>query len=308
MRIVTLLPSATEMICALGLGDQLVGVSHECDFPPGVDALPAVTKTHIEHDRPSREIDAQVRTELSSKQALYALDDDLITQLEPELIVTQSLCDVCAVAEAEVAALACALPTAPAVFNMQPMNLSDVLETITSLGQAAGVTDAAASLKGELIRRIDSVRTRTASLSERARPRVVFLEWVDPPFNAGHWNPELIEIAGGRPLLGVTGEPSTTISFEQIEQCAPDAVIVGCCGFNVQRTLVDIDALARDPVWSRIPCVRDGQVHVVDGNAYFNRPGPRLIDSLELLAHTLHPNLHPLPPNLESAKALAPPL
>lgn len=304
MRIVSLLPSATEMICALGLHDQLVGISHECDFPGTVAGLPAVTKTRIDHHASSREIDAQVREELNSKQALYSLHDDLLAQLEPELIVTQSLCDVCAVAETDVTTAARALASQPAVFNMQPLNLTDVLDTVSALGAAAGAVATAASLRSDLEHRMDVVRARSAAIAETDRPRVAFLEWLDPPFNAGHWNPELIEIAGGIPLLGVAGEPSTTVSWSDVEASSPDVIIVGCCGFDLERTLVEINVLSGNPIWSTLCCVQEGRVYLVDGNAYFNRPGPRLVDSLELLAHTLHPAIHPLPGGLRPAIAL----
>ena len=305
MRIVSLLPSATEMVCALGLEEQLVGISHECDFPRTIVGLPAVTKTHIDHHATSPNIDEQVREELGSQQALYSLHDDLLATLKPDLIVTQSLCDVCAVAEADVTAVAGMLNTQPTVFNMQPMTLTDVLETVIALGEAANSQSAARKLRVDLECRIEAVRARSATLKLSERPRVAFLEWLDPPFNAGHWNPELVEIAGAEPVLGIAGEPSTTVSWSQVEDCDPDIIVIGCCGFDLQRTVVDVQMLANNPAWSRIPCVRNGRVFIVDGNAYFNRPGPRLVDSLELMANTLHPSLHPLPSTVPPALSFA---
>jgi len=304
MRIVSLLPSATEFICALGLRDQLVGVSHECDYPQTVAELPVVTRTHMDHNATSREIDAQVRRELESKQALYALNDEVLAALAPDLIVTQSLCDVCAVAEADVSAAACALPGAPAVFNLQPMNLADVLATTTALAAAAAVPAAGEQLRADMNARIDAVRARSAALPRHVQPRVVFLEWLDPPFNAGHWTPEIIDIAGGLPLLGAAGEPSRTITWEAVAAADPDHVVIGCCGFDIARTRREIDILLRDPAHPAAAVLAHKPVSIVDGNAYFNRPGPRLVDSLELMAHVLHPEHHPLPATATPAVTL----
>lgn len=304
MRIVSLLPSATEFICALGLREQLVGVSHECDYPETVAGLPVVTRSHMDTSATSREIDAQVRQELDSRQALYSLQDEVLAALEPDLIVTQSLCDVCAVAEADVSAAACRLPGAPAIFNLQPMNLADVLATTSALAAAAAVPAAGDRLHAEMSARIDAVRARSAALPSRMKPKVVFLEWIDPPFNAGHWAPELIEIAGGRPQLGAAGEPSGTITWDAVAAAAPDHIVIGCCGFDIARTRREIAVLQQTPDHPAIAAFGAAQVSIVDGNAYFNRPGPRLVDSLELVAHVLHPALHPLPGFVTPAVAL----
>lgn len=304
MRIVSLLPSATEFICALGLRDQLVGVSHECDYPRSVAGLPVVTRTHMDHNATSREIDLQVRQELESRQALYSLNDDVLAALKPDLIVTQSLCDVCAVAEADVSAAACALPGAPEIFNLQPMNLSDVLATTTALATAAEVPAAGERLRQEMIARIETVRTRSAALPRQAKPRVVFLEWIDPPFNAGHWTPEIIEIAGGLPQLGAAGEPSGTITWDAVSAAEAEHIVIGCCGFDIERTRREIKAVLQVPGHPAATALERTRVSIVDGNAYFNRPGPRLVDSLELMAHVLHPEQHPLPTTVTPAVAL----
>jgi len=300
MRIVSLLPSATEMICALGLEGSLVGTSHECDYPPSVAGLPAVTETFVDHHASSAEIDRQVRLELDRRQALYSLRQDVLRELRPDLIVTQSLCDVCAVAENEVSSAAAALDSVPSVFNMQPFDLADVLEAVRALANAADTAAAGAALHRELVQRIEAVRSRSSGIPAGKRPRVAFLEWLDPPFNAGHWTPELIEIAGGTALLGQPGLASHTITWDEIARAEPERIIVGCCGFDQRRSLRELELFDRTQ-WLGLRCVRDGEVYVVDGNAYFNRPGPRLIDSLELLAHILHPEIHPLPSNVNPA-------
>lgn len=305
MRIVSLLPSATEFICALGLREQLVGVSHECDYPRSVVGLPVVTRTRMDHNATSREIDRQVRQELESRQALYSLEDDVLAALAPDLIVTQSLCDVCAVAEADVSAAACTLPGAPAIFNLQPMNLNDVLDTTTALAEAAASPAAGEQLRREMTARIDAVRARSAAIPVDAKARVVFLEWIDPPFNAGHWTPEIIGLAGGIPLLGKLGEPSGTITWPAVAAAEPDHLVIGCCGFDITRTQQEIELLLRDPEHPAAGILTGTRVSIVDGNAYFNRPGPRLVDSLELMGHTLYPAHHPLPADITPAVRLS---
>lgn len=304
MRIVSLLPSATEIVCQLGLGDALVGVTHECDFPPFVTGLPKVTRTLIPHDAASRDIDALVRDRLETQRALYSLDLPTLERLAPDLIVTQALCDVCAVAEAEVTAAACALPGRPRVVNLEPMSLGDVMDTLLAVGRAAGVEGRAEGVVADLRRRIEAVTARSALVAER--PRVVLLEWLDPPFSCGHWSPELIRLAGGDEVLEVEGRPSRTLAWDEVVAARPDVLFVACCGFDLGRTLRDLPGLCVRPGWSDLPAVRAGRVYVTDGNAYFSRPGPRLVDSLELLAHALHPSAHPLPPGLPAARRLTP--
>jgi len=300
-RIVSLLPSATEIVCALGLRDALVGVSHECDFPAGVETLPHVTRTRIAHDATSREIDAQVRRELAAAQALYSLDLDVLPALAPQLLVTQSLCEVCAVDAREVDAALCRLPGAPRLFNLQPERLGDILDCIRALADAAGVPRAGRTLVEALAARVAAVRTRSARLPADARPRVAFVEWLDPWFDAGHWNPELVEAAGGVPVCGNVGAPSATLAWDALRALDPDVLFIACCGYGVERALADLSTARRLPGWGALRAVRDGRVYVTDGNAYFNRPGPRIVDSLEILAHALHPALHPLPEHLPAA-------
>jgi iron complex transport system substrate-binding protein len=293
MRIVSLLPSATEILCALGLEEQLVGVSHECDYPPFVRQLPKVTRSLIPSEASSAEIDRLVRQQLQKGRALYTLDLTALEALRPDLIVTQALCDVCAVAEAEVRAAACMLPGCPQVVNLEPQTLSQVLEAIRQVGVAVGVEERAEQVIEALSSRIAAVVTRTAKLKHR--PRVALLEWLDPPFSCGHWNPELVRLAGGVEGLGQEGRPSRTLRWEEVLAWQPEVVFIACCGFSVERTLGDLEAVQRLPGWKDLPAVRSGRVYVTDGAHYFNCPSPRLVDSLEILAHALHPELHPLP-------------
>lgn len=306
MRIVSLLPSATEILCALALEDSLVGVTHECDYSDLVRSLPKVTRTLIPRDATSREIDALVRERLAADRALYSLDLPMLEELRPDLIVTQALCDVCAVAEAEVRAAACALPGRPRVLNLEPQSLEDVLQTMGEVGRVTGRENRAYDAVSELRRRINGVAARTARIPVEHRPRVAFLEWLDPLFNAGHWNPTLIELAGGVDVLGNRGTPSRTMPWEALVNARPDVVFVACCGYSAERALLDIPILERGPGWEDLPCARSGRVYVTDGNAYFSRPGPRLVDGLEIMAHSLHPAIHPLPPGLKPARAPRP--
>lgn len=296
MRIVSLLPSATEMICALGLKDQLVGVTHECDFPAFVRDLPKVTRTLIPTDAPSGEIDHLVRERLRTNGALYTLDLPMLEGLRPDLIVTQALCDVCAVAEEEVRAAACALPSGPRVIYLEPQTLSEVFTAIRQVAEAAGVDQKADKVVGQLTARVEAVVARAAG--RRHRPRVALLEWLDPPFSCGHWSPELVRLAGGVEGLGQEGRPSRTLRWNEVLAWRPEVVFIACCGFGVERTLDDVPSLQSVPGWQDLPAVRSGQVYVADGSHYFSRPGPRLVDSLEILAHVLDPEVHPLPAGL----------
>ena len=303
MRIVSLLPSATEIVCALGLQDQLVGVTHECDYPPSVRSLPAVTRSLIPAQASSREIDTSVRESLAAGRALYTLDRPVLEKLRPDLIVTQALCDVCAVAEEEVRAAACSLPGAPRVINLEPQTLAEVIHSIRVVGQAAGVADMAEEVVRRMHERVRAVAARSGRL--RRPPRVVLLEWLDPPFSCGHWSPEIIRLAGGIELLGRAGQASRTLRWDEVLAADPDAIVVACCGFDLERTMRDLRVLQSSAVWNQLSAVQAGRVYVVDGSQYFSRPGPRLVDSLEIAAHALHPLLHPLPAGIPPAMSLA---
>jgi iron complex transport system substrate-binding protein len=300
-RIVSLLPSATEIVCTLGLEASLVGVTHECDHPAGVAELPKVTRTLIPHDAASAEIDALVRERLKTQQALYTLDLPVLEALAPDLIVTQALCDVCAVADAEVREAACALPGQPRVVNLEPTCLDDVFTCLTLVADAAGVPERGREAVAALAARVEAVASRTEQMT--TRPTVGLLEWIDPPFSSGHWTPELIGLAGGRPLLGTARERSRTLRWDDVRAADPEILVIACCGFDVARTRRDLPILARQPGFGDLRAVRAGRVYVTDGNAYFSRPGPRLVDSLEILAHAIDPAVHPLPAGLPAAEA-----
>lgn len=298
MRVVSLLPSATEIVCAIDGAATLVGVTHECDYPPEVRALPKVTRTLIPSDASSEQIDALVRERLQTGRALYSLDLPVLERVRPDLIVTQSLCDVCAVEESEVRAAVCALPGHPAVVNIEPETLAEVVESVEQVGVAMGRIERARNTVAALRDRIDRVASRTRRLNNR--PRVVVLEWVAPPFSCGHWNPELVAIAGGVECLGAPGGRSRTLRWQEVVDCRPEVLLLACCGFSVERTLQDLPILRSYAGWSDLPCVRSQRVYAVDGASYFSRPGPRLVESLELLAHALHPDVHALPSGLEN--------
>jgi iron complex transport system substrate-binding protein len=302
MRIVSLLPSATEIVCALGLESSLVGVTHECDFPAAVARLPKVTRTLIPHDAASADIDALVRERLKTQQALYTLDLPTLEALAPDLIVTQALCDVCAVADAGVREAACALPGQPRVVNLEPTCLDDVFACLGLVAEAAGVEARGREVVAALRARVAAVASRAARV--QPTPSVGLLEWIDPPFSSGHWTPELIALAGGRPLLGAAGERSHTLTWDAVRAADPDVLMIACCGFDVARTRQDLPILARQPGFDTLTAVRAGRVYVTDGNAYFSRPGPRLVDSLEILAHALAPAAHPLPHGLPAAERM----
>ena len=306
MRIVSLLPAATEIVCALGLEDQLVGVTHECDFPHGVRDLPKVTRSLIPTAVSSGEIDRLVRERRETQQALYTLDLPLLQQLEPELIVTQALCDVCAVAEDEVNAAACALPGMPRVLNLEPRTLWEVFDSIGRVARAAGVPERSARVVQSLTRRVDIVIGRSVRVAHT--PRVAFLEWLDPPFSCGHWTPELVLLAGGFEGLAKEGDRSRTLAWTEVIAYQPEVVVIACCGFDVERTLGDLPLLDAVDGWHDTPAVRAGRVYVIDGSQYFSRPGPRLVDGLEILAHCLHPELHTLPNGVSPALHVEPPM
>jgi len=296
MRIVSLLPSATEIICALGLEDRLVGVTHECDFPASVRRRPSITRTLIPAGAPSAEVDRLVRERLRTSRALYTLDLPALEELRPDLIVTQALCDVCAVAEDEVRAAACALPGSPRVLNLEPQTLSQVFASIHQVAEAAGVERNADEVVEALKSRVDAVAAQAARL--RHRPRVALLEWLDPPFSCGHWNPELVRLAGGIEGLGREGLPSRSLRWDEVVAWQPDVVFIACCGFSAERTMEDVPPLRSVPGWEDLPAVRSGRVYVADGSQYFSRPGPRLVDSLEILAYTLDPGVRAMPTGL----------
>jgi iron complex transport system substrate-binding protein len=284
-RVASLLPSATEIVRALGLEAALVAVSHSCDFPGRVEALPRATSTRVPSGAGSREIDEVVRECLRRGESLYQLDDALLERLRPEVIVTQSLCEVCAVGPGEVERAVPVLGSRPAVITLEPHTLDEALDSILTVGDALGRSKEAAALIRGLRRRVDAVRARSALRSQR--PRVAFLEWADPPISGGHWNPELVELAGGCDGLGRPGRPSRTLAWEEILDWRPEVMVLACCGFDEARGREDLELLRQRPGFRDLPCARSGRIHVMDGVRLFSRPGPSLVDSLERLAAVL---------------------
>jgi iron complex transport system substrate-binding protein len=285
-----MLPAATEIAAALGLVPQLVGVSHECDHPPEVASLPQVTHCEIHGGAlPSGGIDTWVSETLTATGTLYTMDEPLLRRLRPDVILTQRLCDVCAVGYDSVTGFAATLPGPPVVVNLEPASVADIFDDIRRVAAAARVPERAEAVIAELQARVDAVRARAAGAARR--PRTVILEWIDPPFASGHWNPEVVEMAGGVEPLGAKGRPSRRVSWDDVIAARPEVLIVACCGFDLDRTRRDLPLLFGQPGWSDLPAVHDGQVHAVDGSQYFARPGPRVVDTLEIVAEILHPDL-----------------
>ena len=291
MRVVSLLPAATEIVAALGRTADLVGVSHECDYPPEVAARPRVTHCEIHGGGlASEETDRWVADALARTGTLYTLDEPLVRRLAPDVVITQQLCDVCAVGYESVTAFAAALETPPLVVSLAPSSVEDVLQDVDRVARALGAVAQGAEVVTRLRERIAAVRQRAAELPRR---RCVLLEWIAPPYRSGHWDPELVELAGGVELLGRPGEAAARVPWEAVVEAAPDVLVLACCGYDVVRTLADVPLMRERAGWSSIPAVRNGEVWVVDGSAYFSRPGPRIVDSLELLATILHPDVFP---------------
>lgn len=301
MNIVSLLPSATEIICSLGLRDQLVGVTHECNYPQSVVGLPIVTKTLNPHGISSLEIDQHVRQQLNTQKALYSLRMEVLEELKPDIIVTQALCEVCAVSEDEVLDAVCSLPGSPIVINLEPMCLQDMFDTLLMVGEATNKLEQSRSVVRELEIRVNAVRARTEDITLNEQVTVVFLEWLVPLFNAGHWTPELIEYAGGIDSIGNKHIPSVTTPWRKIQEADPDVIFIACCGFDEKRTAQDMPLLMANDGYHELNCLRNKRIYITNGNAYFSSPGPRLVDSLEILAHSLHPTIHPLPKGLPEA-------
>ena len=290
MKIVSLLPSATEIVYALGLGDSLAAVTHECDYPPEALGKPIITKSVLPPGLSSSEIDQAVREQIGGSHSLYTIDRALLAQIGPDVILTQQLCDVCAVSYDDVLAAVRSLPSpGPQVVNLEPTTLDAVFETITLVGLVTGREEEAAQLTKSLRARVAAVQER-ASLAE-TRPRTVLLEWLDPLFCGGHWDPELVEIAGGFDGLGKMHAPSTQISWESVLEFAPEVLVIAQCGFGIARTAQDMANFEALPGYRELPAVQNRRVYLVNGSDYFSRPGPRLVDSLEIMAALVHPEL-----------------
>lgn len=293
MKIVSLYPAATEMVALLGMADQLVGVSHECDFPPALHTLPQVTKCTIPAHATSAEIDATVREKLSRGEMLYEIDTALLQQLEPDLILTQALCKVCAIDRSSIELALRSLAYSTKILSLQPTHLQAVLQDIDSVAAATDSCERGTEIVQSLRSRIQQVEQTVKKTPYR--PTVVMLEWIEPLFCSGHWTPELIRIAGAHEQIGREQELSRTISIQEIIAADPEILLLACCGYNKDRTLEDLERTNLLSLLAPIQAVKNNQIYLGDGNAYFNRPGPRLVDTLEMLAASFHPDLFQFP-------------
>lgn len=294
MRIVSLLPSATEIVCALGLSESLVGISHDCDHPSEISGKPVLSEAIVTSDLPSGVIDARIRDQIHRGRSVYHLDEGQLAALRPDLILTQELCTVCAPSYTMVTEAAKVLDADTTIISLEPLGLFDILETVHLVGHKTGRSTQAEALVAELRGRIDRVRRQTASL---ARPRVVCIEWLDPIYIAGHWVPEMVEMAGGRDALGRPREPSFVVAWGDVVAAEPEVLVVMPCGFDIPRTRVEIHLLTDRPGWQDLPAVQRGRVYLTEATSYFNRPGPRIVTGLEILATIFHPaeSSQPLP-------------
>jgi iron complex transport system substrate-binding protein len=291
-HIVSLVPAGTEIAGALGLMDQVVGVSHECDFPTEANKRPRLTNCPLHNaGLTSREMDEWVRRALRENGTIYTIDEALLRKLRPDVILTQRLCDVCAVGYGTVAKLAQTLPGPPRVVNLEPTSLADIFDDIRRVAETCDVPERAEKLIENLSERVENVGKRAATIPDR--PCFFLMEWVDPPFCSGHWGPELVEIAGGHDPLGRKHQPSAQIDWQQVLDARPEIIVLALCGYDIDRARRDYELLRRFPGFGSIPAAESGQVYVVNASAYFARPGPRTVDSLEILAGILHPTEFP---------------
>jgi iron complex transport system substrate-binding protein len=288
MRICSLLPSSTEILYSLGLGDEIVAVTHECDYPPEAAAKPHVTESIINPDRlSSLEIDHHVSSNVGRHGSIYQLKESLLHSLNPDLIVTQELCEVCAVSYSDVKRASRILDGAVRIVSLEPNTIGEVLETILMIGEITGRKEVATRRVAELGERLDRVREKVAGTSRR---RVYAMEWLDPAYSGGHWVPEMVEIAGGREVLGRPGQKSERITPDQVIAAQPEIIVLMPCGFSLDRTIEEYRRTRMFEGWSGLPAVRNREVYAVNGSAYFNRSGPRLIDGVEILASIFHPD------------------
>ena len=296
MRIVSLLASATEMVTALGCLDQMVGRSHECDYPPGIQALPAVSTVRININTSSAEIDAQVKQRAQNRLepddpalkalSIYAIDVDKLQELRPDVIFTQTQCEVCAVSERDVTqAIAQLTGLQPLVVSLSPYRIQDVWEDVLRVGVALGKRDQAMALVERYQRRLRDLAIKTATFG--SKPRIAVLEWLDPLMATGNWTPELVAYAGGENIFGEIGQHSPWLTWEELQAADPDVIVLSPCSYAIERTMEDVPLLQKHPAWANLKAVLDGKVYAIDGNHYLNRSGPRLVESAELLARVI---------------------
>ena len=289
-RVISLLPSATEIVAALGFVDDLVGRSHECDFPSGVERLPSCSWTKINARASSYDIDRQVKEIVADGLSVYQVDVERLRELRPSLILTQTQCAVCAVTPDDLKhALDAWVGAQPALLSLEPNNLADVWNDIRRVGQSLGVSERAASLIGSFEQRLEAIRERTARIE--SCPTVAVIEWLGPLMSAGNWMPELVQLAGGRPLFARSGEHSPWLDWPELVEGNPDVLLLAPCGFKIAQTIGDLHLLTQNAEWRKLRAVAGGRVYLIDGHHFFNRPGPRLLESAEIVAEILHPDL-----------------
>ncbi len=289
MRIASLLPSATEIAFALGLGDQVVAVSHECDYPPEASNRPVLTKSAIHQKiHKSAEVDREVEKRGGD---IYEIDEKLLETLKPDLILTQELCAVCAVSYTKVREAARILDADTKIVSLEPNNLEEIIDNIRLVGKITGKQSKADELAVQLSQRISRVREKTRNVKHR--PRVFFMEWLQPPWAAGHWIPQMVDCAGGTEGIGTLGQPSRKVEWEKIVEYQPEIIVLSPCGFDVKQVLDEVHVLSSYQGWDKIPAFQSSNIYAVNASAYFSRPGPRVVDGLDLLAHIIHPELFP---------------
>jgi iron complex transport system substrate-binding protein len=295
MRICSFLPSATEIICALGLQNDLCGITFECDYPPEVRCKRVVVYTRLQHSTNPAEVDRQVNEAVQRGESLYRVDIEELRRIRPDLLITQDLCHVCAASSDDLAAALSVLPFSTRVLSLSPRRLTEIWDNVLSVGRATERLAEAEGLVERLMRSVETVRQLVVSDAQQC-PRVVCLEWLEPPFVAGHWVPEMVEIAGGIDVMGRAGEPGFRTTWHEIFDAAPEIVILMPCGYDLERSTAELRSMNLPAQWNQLPAVRTGNVFAVDASSYFSRPGPRVATGLEILARALHPELMLLTP------------
>jgi len=301
IRIASLLPSATEIVCALGLEENLVGITHECDFPASVAGKPQLTASKISHETmSSREIDHAVRAQLDGHGSIYDLNEQLLKELNPDLIITQELCDVCAVSYKTVEKAARMYVADAQVVSLEPNTIGDIFENIKTVGALTGTSARAEEVVANLHDRLDKIAGKTENL--KIRPKVFMLEWLEPPFAPGHWTPEQVEIAGGNALLGEPGKRSVTTTYGEIFESKPEIMVLIPCGYYTADILRQLENTQFPADWREIPAIRNGEIWALDATSYFSRPGPRVVDGVEILAKIFHPEIFGSPIESEAVR------
>lgn len=304
MKIASLLPSSTEILCALGLEENIVGITHECDFPASIIKKPHLTASRISHETmSSKEIDHAVRSQLDGHGSIYDLNTNLLEELKPDLILTQELCDVCAVSYQTVLKAAKMYVADAKVVSLEPNTIADIFENIKTVGELCGVSEKANEVVSELQKRLDTIQAKlNNSKSQSSNRKVFMLEWLEPPFAPGHWVPEQVEIAGGICLLGEAGKKSVTLDFQQVYESQPDILVLIPCGYYTSDILRQLEQTFFPTNWQEIPAIKNGEVWALDATSYFSRPAPRVVDGAEILAKIVHPEIFGAPSEKEAVK------